>query len=606
VCSDVACTSPQAGPDSVCSTVGGALRRRFGRIGSVVEVRVLGPTVHVNTTLVLDAVRLLRPVTLRGVGAPVLLCNAGPGAACMQACGGGAVSLSGLSIQPAIVPGPVSAVASPGPAVVASHGVMLSLLSSRLASHTCGCMFVSNVTLVATDSVFSECTVGPWCVPAPGTLAAPAGAAIRAVDGSTSLLRCRFLGCSAVDGTGGAVHASASAPFNVKSSLLTVVGCNFTRCSARDGGVLALSGSTLSVSLSSFVDGAANSTAGCLLLTGASVATVTASSFLGCSAGAQALLQAGTSSSQIAGGALLSSLFSRLNVTACSFTSCVSGGTGGGVHADVVGGLSVSRCSFVNCTAGYHGGSLLLSHVSGEGLMINCTVAGSRSLYGSGGGVAWLPVAPTLASPVALRISNSRISGQALRGGGGALFVASSAALPVDPVLVNVTFPTSRALYGDTVATLVAEVQAANSSDGSHVPLPFPNISIPVFDAGPAARLLAGSGRRTQVTDGSSTVILPLAFARVVPLASDLSPSFLQLRFVDRWGSLVTAADLDGSTCAVTAFNITSGAQLPLFHPEIPKSGISQGVLRVWPFRIDVPDGVSVLLKVGVCVRVPR
>jgi hypothetical protein len=101
------------------------------------------------------------------------------------------------------------------------------------------------------------------------------GGAIQNNFANINIINSRFNSNVAQSGYGGAIQSLGGT--------LTVTGCLFTNGAAVSGAYLSLSQSTVTITNSSFVNGVASSSGGCVYLTGASV-TITNSSFSGCTA----------------------------------------------------------------------------------------------------------------------------------------------------------------------------------------------------------------------------------------------------------------------------------------------------------------------------------
>ena len=92
------------------------------------------------------------------------------------------------------------------------------------------------------------------------------------------------------------------------------------------------------------------------------------------------------------GGAFIASYYGKVTITACTFSSNTSQGTGNGggagIYTDFGPGAVVTNCTFIGNSALYGGGTDIQDVSPNPGpIVTNCTFAGNKARSGSGGGL---------------------------------------------------------------------------------------------------------------------------------------------------------------------------------------------------------------------------
>ena len=336
----------------------------------------------------------------------------------------GTVSLASDSFVSCTAPaGQGGAVLSGGSVVAAS-----SNFSGSMSGQEGGAIFGSSAVSLS-SCAFTSCTSGAdgGAVNAAavvdvgssyaGTTSATRGGAVFTVS-SFSCNGCTFRNTSA--GTaGGAVFAAA----------LTINGSDFLGTNSGNQGGAAYSSGSATVSYSRFVNTSSTSNGGALASAG--ILTLAMSTFQGCACRDPAC----------AGGTVFAS---SASITGSTFTGCTAGALGGAVSLPPGGGLlTLSSCSFASCSA-QSGGAVALA--AGTAVTDSGSVFSSNTAVQSGGALALAPGAT--ATLTGTSFSANSASGNVPPVSGGAL-----AAVGASVTLAGCTFGNNSVSVSATCST---------------------------------------------------------------------------------------------------------------------------------------------------------
>ncbi len=294
------------------------------------------------------------------------------------------------------------------------------------------------------------------------------GGAIFVATGSTATIDdgTSFTGCRA--GTfGGAIKSTGT---------VDIADTTFTSCSAKGGGAIRNgefpNPGTLAIASSTFTD--CSATAGFLAEGGGgavyntfrSTATITGSTFSGCTAVSH-------------GGAIINDYYGTTTITASAFDSCTAGRSGGAIISSDWSTATITSSTFSGCTAGLGGGTISYAS-SGPMIIDSSRITGSQapeggaimSYYGSNltirnGSAILSSTATTDGGAISISRGNVTVQDSAISlcdalNNGGAISLLSGGNLTVR----NATF-LSVAAHGEGGAIAAATGSTVTIDDGT-------------------------------------------------------------------------------------------------------------------------------------------